>query len=142
MNIEYIKCGDGLGNADSVSLRRTHAAQLQKTTCVRAHQHTENEELVFGISNVRVPPQPEAPLMKYGRMRLKFLKEYRPATYTMMLLDGTLKAHCLEIQEQAQQRMEVMVTRMAKAAGVTEELKRTDQMKWVGLMNNIHAAAE
>ena len=56
----------------------------------------------YYIPDLRLPPQPEEPLTKYGRMRLNFLKEYRPATYNMMLLDGTLKAHCLEIQEQAQ----------------------------------------
>ena len=75
-------------------------------------------------------------------MRKNYLKEYRPATYTTMLPDGTLKAHCLEIQEQAQRRTDTLIPRMAKAAGVNEELKRTGQMKWVGLMNNIHAAAE
>ena len=96
----------------------------------------------YFIPNLRLPPQPEEPLTKYGRMRLNYLKKYRPATYSLMLLDGTLKAHCLDIQQQAQQRMEHMVPRMAKAAGVNEELKRTDQMRWVGLMNNIHAAAE
>ncbi|MBR0172179.1 MAG: TnpV protein [Lachnospiraceae bacterium] len=96
----------------------------------------------YYIPNLRLPPQPEEPLTKYGRMRKNYLKEYRPATYNTLLLEGTLKSHCLDIQEQAQRRMDTLIPRMAKSAGVTEELKRTDQMKWVGLMNNIHAAAE
>lgn len=96
----------------------------------------------YYIPNLRLPPQPEEPHTKYGRMRKNYLKEYRPATYNTLLLEGTLKSHCLDIQEQAQRMMDTLIPRMAKSTGVTEELKRTDQMKWVGLMNNIHAAAE
>ena len=96
----------------------------------------------YYIPNLRLPQQPEEPLTKYGRMRKNYLKEYRPATYNTLLLEGTLKSHCLDIQEQAQRRMDTLIPRMAESAGVTEALKRTDQMKWVGLMNNIHAAAE
>ena len=59
-----------------------------------------------------------------------------------MLLEGSLKAHCLEIQEQAERRLDVLMEQMAKAEGVDEELKASDQMKWVQMMNNIKNSAE
>ena len=63
-------------------------------------------------------------------------------TYTKLLTSGKLNSHLAEIQQTAQRRMEEIVAQMAKAEGVTEELKASDQMKWVGLMNNIQNAAE
>ena len=58
------------------------------------------------------------------------------------MLTGELKAHCLQIQEQAEQRMDFLTQQMAKAEGVDEALKAADQMKWVGLMNSIRHSAE
>jgi hypothetical protein len=63
-------------------------------------------------------------------------------TYTNLLTSGKLNSHLAEVQQTAQRRMEEIVAQMAKAEGVTEELKASDQMKWVGLMNNIQNAAE
>ena len=59
-----------------------------------------------------------------------------------MLLKGTLKEHLLTIQEQADKHMDLLTSQMAKDQGVDEQMKRTDQMKWVGLMNNIRNSAE
>ena len=59
-----------------------------------------------------------------------------------MLTSGKLNSYLAEIQQTAQRRMEQMVAQMAKENGVTEELKERDQMKWVGLMNNLQNAAE
>jgi hypothetical protein len=81
-------------------------------------------------------------LTKYGLMRKSFLKEHRRGVYSGMLLKGTLKEHCLTIQEQADQRMDLLTEQMAKDQGVDEQMKRNDQMKWVGLMNNIRNSAE
>ena len=75
-------------------------------------------------------------------MRKNFLKEHRRGVYSGMLLKGTLKEHCLTIQEQADQRMDLLTEQMAKDQGVDEQMKRNDQMKWVGLMNNIRNSAE
>ncbi|OUP00760.1 TnpV protein, partial [Anaeromassilibacillus sp. An200] len=72
----------------------------------------------------------------------KFLKEHRRVTYTNLLTSGKLNSHLAEIQQTAQRRMEEIVAQMAKAEGVTEELKASDQMKWVQMMNNIQNAAE
>ena len=75
-------------------------------------------------------------------LRKKFLKEHRRITYTNLLTSGKLNGHLAEIQQTAQRRMEEIVAQMAKTQGVTEELKASDQMKWVQMMNNLQNAAE
>ena len=82
------------------------------------------------------------PLGKYGRMRKTYLKEHRPILYNQMLLSEKLYPHLLEIDETAQSRLEQMMPQLAKEAGATEELKASDPMKWVGLMNTCKAQAE
>ena len=96
----------------------------------------------YNLPNLLPPQEPEAPSGKYALLRKKFLKEHRRVTYTNLLTSGKLNSHLAEIQQTAQRRMEEIVAQMAKAEGVTEELKASDQMKWVGLMNNIQNAAE
>ncbi|MBP3855217.1 MAG: TnpV protein [Ruminiclostridium sp.] len=84
----------------------------------------------------------QKPIGKYGLMRLDFLKKNRKPIYQAMLLKGTLNAHLSETDQTANSRLNEMMPRLAKSAGVTEELKSTDQMKWVGLMNTLKAQAE
>ena len=86
--------------------------------------------------------QEQKPLGKYGRMRREYLENNRSGLYTRMILDGTLMEHLHEIDETCQQRLDQMIPQMAKAEGVTENLKATDQMAWVGWMNSIHASTE
>ena len=78
----------------------------------------------------------------YGRMRERYLEERHPGRYSYMLLHGKLVSHLLEIDIAAQHYLDTMIPRMAAAAGVTEELKASDQMAWVGRMNAIHAQVE
>ena len=86
---------------------------------------------------------PETPMIgKYGMLRRDYLRLHRRGIYTGMQLAGTLNAHLEETDRQAQNMMESLTRRMAQAQGVTEQLKATDQMKWVGAMNNIRASAE
>ena len=94
------------------------------------------------IPNLTANREPEEPLTKYGLMRRNFLKQHRRGTYSGMMLEGNLKEHCLMIQKQAEERMDLLTDQMAKSQGVNEALKASDQMKWVGLMNNIRASAE
>ena len=77
-----------------------------------------------------------------GLMRRNFLKEHRRGIYSGMMLEGKLKEHCLTIQQQAEERMDVIVEQMAQVQGVDERLKASDQMQWVQMMNNIRACAE
>ena len=78
----------------------------------------------------------------YGRMRQHYLKEHRPGLYSSMILSEKLYPHLLEINRAARERMDAMLPRMMEAAGVTEELKSRDPMRWVRLMNTLKAQAE
>lgn len=79
---------------------------------------------------------------RYGRMRWEYLKSYRKGEYMELLLEGRLNAYLHDIDEACYARMELLTEQMKTGAGITEELKRTDQMRWVGLMNNVRNAAE
>ena len=80
--------------------------------------------------------------VKYGRMRLRHLKEHRKVLYNTLLLDGELVRHLNEVDDTANQRMDLLTLQMKEQQGVNEALKARDQMAWVGAMNNIHNAAE
>ena len=79
---------------------------------------------------------------KYGMLRKQFLKEHRSAGYQYLLLTGKLNEHLNQIDQEAREQVETLMEQMTEKQGVTEELKAQDQMKWVGLMNNIKASAE
>lgn len=79
---------------------------------------------------------------KYGRMRKQYLQEHMPGLYNSLLLSGTLYAHLLEIDQTARKRLELMMPEMAKVAGATKELKASEPLKWVGLMNTCKAQVE
>ena len=86
---------------------------------------------------------PEAPRIgKYGTMRHQYLRNHHHGIFDGMLLKGTLNAHLEDIDRQANEMMERLTSQMAKTQGVTEQLKATDQMAWVGRMNAIKAQAE
>lgn len=82
------------------------------------------------------------PLGKYSLMRRTFLKEHRKAQYSWMIWRDELWPHLLEVDEQAHAMLETIIAQMAKAEGLTERMKSTDPLRWVGLMNNFKSAAE
>ena len=94
------------------------------------------------IPDLTLPPQPEGEIGKYGRMRLEFLKAHRRGTYGVMKANATLKQYLLEIDQTATQAVEEITKRLARAEGVTEQMKAEDPLKWIGLMNNCKMAAE
>ena len=75
-------------------------------------------------------------------MRLKYLNEYRKADYTIMLINGTLNTHLKEIQETAQTRVEQIINQLKEKSDLTEDMKNTDVLYWVGTMNSIKSQAE
>lgn len=87
-------------------------------------------------------PEEEPHYGKYGRMRLHHLKEHRKVLYNTLLLDGKLVEHLNEVDDTANQRMELLTLQMQERHGINEALKARDQMAWVGAMNNICNAAE
>ena len=86
---------------------------------------------------------PEAPRIgKFGTMRHQYLRDHHRGIFDGMLLKGTLNEHLEQIDRQANEMLERLTSQMAKTQGVTEQLKATDQMAWVGQMNAIKAQAE
>jgi len=79
---------------------------------------------------------------KYGIMRMDYLAKYRRHEYIKLLLNGKLNEYLYEVDQECHARVEKLLERMKAEAGITEELKKSDQMKWVGLMNNVRSAAE
>ena len=96
----------------------------------------------YQIPNLVMDPQPEGKIGIWGQRRKQYLKQHRKGTYNAMLLRGTLTQHLIDTNEAAQDLMDSLVKQMAKAEGVTEELKHRDQLGWVGRMNNIRNRAE
>ena len=79
---------------------------------------------------------------KYGMLRRTYLKEHRPAKYSLYMLEDRLIEHLNMVDDEAQERMETLVSQMMDKQGITEALKARDQMAWVGAVNNIRNAAE
>lgn len=103
---------------------------------------TYRQEGDYLIPNLTLPDEPEYQIGKYGHLRRSYLKEYHPVLYANFLTSGTLHRHLAEIDQACNERMEIIVSDMAKQEGVTESLKAADQMEWVRRMNSIHSRAE
>lgn len=96
----------------------------------------------FYLPNLTLPRKEEASFGRYGRLRLKYLKEHRKVLYINLLTSGELTRHLNETDRQAREMLELLVKQMAQAQGITEQMKAEDQMTWIGAMNNIRSAAE
>ena len=95
------------------------------------------------IPDLRLSEEPEAKsLGKYGMMRKDYLEKHRPILWNSMILSESLYPHLREIDETAHRRLEQMMTELQAKNGVTEELKASDPMKWVQMMNALKAQAE
>ena len=94
------------------------------------------------LPNLVMDPQPEGEIGIWGWRRKRYLKEHRKGTYNAMLLQGTLTQHLIDTNAAAMDMLESLVRQMAKAEGVTEELKRRDQLDWVGRLSSIRNRAE
>ena len=96
----------------------------------------------YYLPDLGLPEKASTPIGHYGRMRKTYLEEHRPGLYERLLLSGRLYEHLSEIDTCCAERMDRMVSQMAEAEGVTENLKARDQMAWVGRMNSIRQRAE
>ena len=101
-----------------------------------------NLEGDYYIPNLVVPKQGKLILNKYGRMRLKYLKEHKKVEYTIMLIDGTLNTHLKEIQEMADNRVQQIISDLKSKSDLIEDMKNTDVLYWIGTMNAIKVQAE
>ena len=96
----------------------------------------------YYIPNLVISNTKNFKLGKYGKMRLNYLKTQKKAEYTILLMDDKLSEHLQEIDETATARYNLLMKQFAERENITEELKANDQLKWVGLMNNIKHSAE
>ena len=94
------------------------------------------------IPNLVLADTQEYYIGKYGRMRRAYLKEYRPALYSTLLLTEKLFPHLAEIDAVCKNRLEIIEAEMMCREGVTEALKAADQLEWVRRMNSIRNRAE
>ena len=88
-----------------------------------------------------LPAEKEQPIGLWGQRHLRYLKEYRKATYINLLTSGRLNAYLADIDKSAQNKMLCLVEQMADSEGITEQLKAENMMLWVGRMNEIRARA-
>lgn len=95
----------------------------------------------YSLPNLILPTEEERPIGVWGQRRLNYLKHHRKVLYYNLLTSGKLHSHLADIEEQAQDLFSRLVKEYAEKEGITEQLKSTDQMKWVGKMNAIRNAA-
>ena len=87
-------------------------------------------------------PEEDRPIGRYGRLHREYLKQEHPARYSSLILTGKLWTYLADLNEQAEERLDLIIEQMKAAEGVTEELKARNQLEWVGRMNNIRNRAE
>ena len=103
---------------------------------------TYHEENGYLIPNVTLPEQTNYQIGKYGRMHLDYIKQHRRGRYTTLLTEGKLNARLHEIDLEANEVLENIISRLVTERGIDENLKARDMLRWVAEMNNIKANAE
>ena len=87
-------------------------------------------------------PEEDRPIGRFGRLHREYLKQEHPARYSSLILTGKLWTYLADLNEQAEERLDLIIEQMKVAEGVTEELKARNQLEWAGRMNNIRNRAE
>ena len=103
---------------------------------------TYREENGHLIPDIVLPEQIDYQIGKYGRMYLDYIKQHRRGRYTTLLTEGKLNTRLHEIDLEANQMLESIISRLAAERDVDENLKARDMHRWVAEMNNIKASAE
>ena len=86
-------------------------------------------------------PEEERPIGKYGRMHREYLRENHPILFNELALRFQLWTYLADINEQAQERFQVIISQMQKAESVTEKMKADNQWEWIQRMGSIHNRA-
>ena len=112
----------------------------------RIHDETNGLDYIlvgdYYIPAIELPEDDDRPIGKWGRMHRAYLEETNPLLLNHLILTGKLYTYLADLNEQAQDRYRLIVRQMADAEGVTEDLKRRSQWKWVKTMNSIVNRAE
>ena len=96
----------------------------------------------YYLPDLAVSQEEPATYGHFGRLRLEYLKEHHRAAYINLKTSGQLTHHLNEIDHEANKMLRLLIEQVARAQGITEQLKAEDQITWVGAMNNIRSAAE
>ena len=96
----------------------------------------------YYIPVLTLSSEEQRPIGKWGRMHRDYIKEHRPILFNDLILSGHLWVYLVDLNEQAQERLSLIIEQMKASEGVTEELKAVDQMAWVDAMNSIRNRAE
>ena len=96
----------------------------------------------YYIPVLTLSSEEQRPIGKWGRMHQEYLREHRPILFNDLILRGQLWTYLADLNEQAQERLSLIIEQMKASEGVTEELKADNQMAWVGAMNSIRNRAE
>lgn len=91
----------------------------------------------YRLPNLTLPAEEERPIGVWGQRRLRYLKQHHKVLYYNLLTSGKLHSHLADVEEEAQSLFSRLVKEYAEKEGVTEQLKSTDQMRWVRKINNI-----
>lgn len=102
---------------------------------------TYPKENGYLIPDLTLPPKEEKPIGVWGQRHLRYIKEYKRLFYVNLLTSGGLNSYLADINEQAEELFFRLVKQLAEKECITEELKNTNQMAWIGAMNNIQARA-
>lgn len=117
-------------------------------TEMKKHIYDENNGLWYElIGDYYIPvltlsSEEQRPIGKWGRMHREYLKEHRPILFNALILSGQLWTYLSDLNDQAQERLSLIIEQMKASEGVTEELKAANQMAWAGAMNSIRNRAE
>ena len=96
----------------------------------------------YYLPNLKLEQEEKITLNKYGLLRLDYLKKHKKVELSIMFMNMTLNKHLKEVQETAQARVNELVEQLKAKCNLTEEMKNTDQLYWVGTMNTIKSQAE
>ena len=96
----------------------------------------------YYLPNLKLEQEEKVELNKYGLLRLDYLKEHKKVDFSIMFMNRTLNKHLKEVQELAQARVNELVEQLKAKSGLTEDMKNTDMLYWVGTMNAIKNQAE
>ena len=96
----------------------------------------------YYLPDLELPEDEEVHYGKYGMLRKTYLMEHRKPYYQMLILQGKLNKHLNRVDREAHEWMKILVAQIAEKQGGSEKMKMQDQMKWVGLINNIRTSAE
>lgn len=97
----------------------------------------------YQLPNLTIKETNDKPLNKYGLLKLDYLKKNKKALYQQLLMTNELNNFLFSVGNEAQEMLDrLMEDYIKNDSRLSEKEKQSDQMSWVGLMNNYKSCAE